>query len=48
MPPVFLDIVVVFALFGKSAINLVIIVTILHNPLFSLFAVRNHSIACAL
>ena len=48
MPPAFLDIVVAFALFRRSAINLLIIVTILHKPILLLFAVRNHTIACAL
>ena len=48
MPQAFLDIVVAFALFRRSAINLLIIVIILHNPIFPLFAVRNYTIACAL
>ena len=44
----FPDIVVAFVLFCKSAINLLIIVTILYTPIFPLFAVRNHIIACML
>ncbi len=34
MPPVFLDIVVAFALFCRSAINLPSIVTLFHNTIF--------------
>ena len=48
MPLAFLDIVVAFALFRRSAINLLIIMTILHNLIFPLFAVHNHTIAYAL
>ena len=37
MPPAFLDIVVAFALFRRSAINLPIIVTLFHNTILSPF-----------
>ena len=37
MAPAFLDIVVAFALFRRSAINLPIIVTLFHNTIFTLF-----------
>ncbi len=37
MASAFLDIVVAFALFRRSAINLPIIVTLFHNIIFTLF-----------
>ena len=40
----FLDIVVAFALFRRSAINLLMIVTILHNPVFPRFC-RAHPLS---
>ncbi len=50
MPPAFLDIVVDFALFRRSAIKLPIIVTLVQNTTLPFFVVRIHTIyrLCAL
>ena len=49
MSPAFLDIVVAFALFRRSAINLLIIVTIRYNTAFTpICRAQPHYCLCAL